>query len=124
MMWQKVVMIGIVVAFSVVPLTASSWVSCEQQDLEGTWDVSACGDTDCFGDHCLDCSQLQIGSDGIIQNTGATIETRCGTLTVTSGQLTLSSDCVITGTIETSSRTLFVDTGAIVGNDLSLKVSE
>ena len=125
---QKLSTVVLLLAFSLMPLTVSAWISSfpayDQQDLEGSWDVLVCSETACFGDHCLSCSQLIIGPDGIVADTGAFISTLCGDWSITGGLLTLGEDCTITGTLETSNGTLYVETGAIIGNELCLKASE
>ena len=52
------------------------------------------------------------------------METRCGSWTITGGQLTISSGCVIQGTIETSNGTLYVHNGAILDDKLVLGTAQ
>ena len=124
MMWRKFLMVGMVLALSMIFLTASSWATCEQQDLEGTWPVLVCGSVDCFGDHCLERCQLQVDANGLIQDTGAIMETGCGDWAITGGELTWSSGCMIRGYIETSNGTLNVSNGTIFEDKLVIGVSE
>ena len=114
MMRQKFLMIGMVLALSMIFSTASTWATtCDQQDLVGLWAVLVGGPPECFGEHCSERCQLQIDSNGFITNTGASIETLCGTRTITGGQFIMFSGCVIQGPIETSSGPLYVENGEI-----------
>ena len=120
-MLRNLLMVFTVLAFSMILLMASPW-ACEQQDLEGTWLVVACN-TDELGNHCVEHGDLTVSAGGSISGTYVD----CSGLSsdITGGQLSLSPDCVIEGTIETPSGTFNVETGAIVGDrdHMSLGVS-
>ena len=116
MMWRKFLVISMVLAFGMILLTAPTWATCEQEDLEGAWDVRI-GATDEFGDPCWENANLTIGSGGIVEG-GTYLDCISRTsLQVTGGSLTISSEsCEIEGYIETSSGTVDVHSGAIVGD--------
>lgn len=118
-MWRKILAVAAMVAFIIIPSTGSTWVSvwetCQQTDLEGTWTiVISINDADCPGNSALRSTQVEIDSDGVIRNTGATIENMCRTSIITGGQLALMADCIIEGHIETSDGTLDVAQGGTI----------
>ena len=119
MMWRTCLIVGVLLAL--VSTAGSAWAfggasPCQQSELQGTWDIHiGVGGTDCPGDYSLEGLQVQIDANGMIQATGATLQSRCGSQTVTGGQLTLLSTCVIEGSIETSAGTLNVERGGTAG---------
>lgn len=122
-MWRNVSIIFAVLAFMLIPLTASSWTSnrttCDQQGLEGTWDVEIwAGDPS--GNQLWDKCTLTIGPSGFIEAQGTYTDCMGWTADITGGQLTISSDCVVQGTIETSIGSLPVERGGVVMDQLIL----
>jgi hypothetical protein len=122
-MWGKlVVAFLILLLLSAVFSTASAWESnlgsCEQTDLEGTWSVEIwAGDPS--GNQYWDQCTLTVGQGGSIE-AGTYTNFMGQTADVTGGQLTISSDCVVQGTIETSSGSLDVERGGIIADQLIL----
>jgi hypothetical protein len=97
-----------------------SFVPCEQVDLQGTWSVRV-GAKDEFGNHlCWESCSLTVDALGIVEASGTYEDCSEVTSDIAGGELTISSGCVIEGTIETSNGTVNVATGAIVGNELVL----
>lgn len=122
MMQRTFLVISLVFVLSMMLVTSSPW-ACEQQDLEGTWLVVACN-TNEMGDHCVEHGDLTVSAGGSIS--GTYVDCAGVSSQITGGQLSLSPDCVIEGSIQTASGTLNVETGAIVGDrdHLSLGVSQ
>jgi hypothetical protein len=126
-MQQRFLMAITVFICSIIFVGASTWaaeesvpMSCEQSDLAGTWSVRV-GAKDEFGDHlCWESCDLIIDSAGIIEQAGTFIDCLEVASDITGGQLTLFSDCVIEGYIETSNSTVYILTGAIFDNELAL----
>jgi hypothetical protein len=116
-MLRKLLVVGsLLVAFGMAPSPVGSWVTnwtpCQQSELAGTWHIYvAAAAQQCPGDYSLECRMVEINSTGVIQNTGATIESGCETWTITGGQLTLTAGCIVEGSIETSKGTLYVERG-------------
>lgn len=124
MMWRKFLIISVVLALSMVLLTQPGWAICEQQDLEGNWTVRV-GTPDGFGRHwCWADCNMTISSGGIIEQGGTHIDCLGVSSEITGGQLTISLDCGIEGTIITSNGTLSIATGAIVGDEIVLGMDE
>ena len=121
---RRCLIVSMVLVCSMIVFSGSVWADCQQQDLEGTWPALVCGPEACFGDNCLQRCQVQLDADGVIVSTGATIDTECGSWTITGGQLLMFSGCVIQGTVETSNGTLYVYNGAIRDDKLILGVSQ
>jgi len=122
-MWRNFFIIISLLAFAMVPVAAFSWTSdsltCEQQDLEGTWNVKVwAGDPS--GNQQWDQCTLTIGADGFIEPQGTYTDFIGANADITGGQLTISSNCVIQGTIETSNGNLDVERGGIIADQLIL----
>ena len=120
-MWRKSLITGTVLVLSMVVLTASAWATCEQQDLVGTWNAKVWTTDDCLWDQCWDRCELTIGSDGTIQQDSTLFYWLGGSWTITGGQLTMDSGCVIGGDIYTSGGTLHIEHGGIIGDELVLR---
>lgn len=91
-------------------------VVCPQTELQGTWDIAiSVSDEGCPGDYSMKCRKVQIDADGAIQSTGAVIKNMCGSATVIGGQLTMSSECIIDGWIETTAGTFYGERGGFLG---------
>ena len=120
-MLRNLLIVSMVWVLSLFLVTSSLW-ACEQQDLEGTWLVVACN-TNEMGDHCVEHGDLTVSPGGSIS--GTYVDCAGVSSEITGGQLSLSADCVIEGTIQTANGTLNVETGAIVGDrdHMSLGVS-
>ena len=120
-MLRNLLMVPVVLVLSLFLVTSSPW-ACEQQDLEGTWLVVACN-TNEMGDHCVEHGEVTVSAGGSIS--GTYVDCAGVSSQITGGQLSLSPDCVIEGSIQTASGTLNVETGAIVGDrdHMSLGVS-
>ena len=136
MMWRNLLIISMVFVFSMMLLSPSSWadqefeedegfIPCEQVALEGTWS-GRLGAKDEFGNHlCWEtCSNLTVDATGVIASGGTYMDCSKVTSDVTGGELTISSGCVIGGYIETSNGTVYIGTGAMVGNELVLGRAE
>ena len=111
-MLRSLLIVSMILMLGLFLGTSSSW-ACEQQDLEGTWLVVACN-TNEMGDHCVEHGDLTVAAGGSI--TGTYVDCDGVSAQITGGQLSLSADCVIEGTIQTANGTLNVETGAIVGD--------
>jgi len=131
-MWRKCFTISIVFVFAmslaVIPSTwaaegdegPTSFVPCEQADLQGTWSVRV-GAKDESGNHlCWEPCTLSVDAAGVIHPNGSYEDCWGVVSDITGGALTLSSGCVIDGYIETSNGTVNVLTGALVENELVL----
>ena len=135
MMWRKSLIVGMVFVFSMILSIPSMWaddgdegsisfVPCEQVDLQGTWSVRV-GAKDEFGNHlCWESCSLTVDALGVVEAAGTYEDWSQVTSDITGGELTISSGCVIEGTIETSNGTVNVATGAIVDNELVLGRAE
>jgi hypothetical protein len=122
-MWRKVLIIGMLLFFGQVLLTSSTWAACEQQDLERAWSAEVWGGGS-DGSQCWEQCNLIIGPNGIVEG-GTHVDCSGNPSQITGGQLTISSGCVIEGYIDTSNgSTIYVDTGAILEDDLVLGVVE
>ena len=135
MMWRKCFIISMVFVFGMILLTPSTWadeeleedegfIPCAQVDLEGTWN-SKVGAVDEFGNHlCWENCNLTVDALGVVEAAGTYEDCSQVTSDITGGELTISSGCVIEGTIETSNGTVNVATGAIVDDELVLGRAE
>jgi len=127
-MLRKWVVIFLVLGVCVIPVTGFAWPSdhgtCDQQALEGTWNADVwtpdSSDTQAW-DQCT----LTIAPDGAVTAGGTYVDAFGTSSEVTGGHLTISSDCVIQGTIYTSNGTLNVERGGILQDGaLAFAVSE
>jgi hypothetical protein len=123
MMWRKYLAISLVLVLCAIPVTGLTWAPagkiCEQGDLEGIWNVEVwAGDPS--GNQRWDQCTLTIDADGFIAPQGTYTDFMGDMADVTGGQLTISADCVVEGTIDTSTGTLHVERGGIVENRLIL----
>jgi hypothetical protein len=126
-MWRKCLVISLILACFTMPgpgfTWESPWAPCQQQDLEGIWDAEVWAG-DASGTQCWDQCTLSIDAGGLIASEGTYTTCMGETSSVIGGQLTMNGDCELAGTIETSECTIYVERGAIGGNQLFLGVSE
>ena len=130
-MWRKLLIISMVLVFGMILLSPCSWadeefeedegfIPCEQVDLAGTWN-SKVGAMDEYGNHlCWEPCSLTIDATGAVEASGTYQDCSQVSSDIIGGSLTISSGCVIEGTIETSNGTINVVTGAILDNKLVL----
>ena len=116
MMRRRCLIIGMAFAFGMILLAPSAWATCEQQDLEGTWNVEVWGGA-LPGGQCWDKCTLTISSGGNIQQAGTYIDCLGVSSQITGGYLTISSNCLIEGEIYTTNGTLYISSGAMTGQD-------
>ena len=109
-----------------IPLVAFSWtsdsISCQVQDLGGTWAVQVWGGDGPDG-QCWDQCDLTVDADGIIL-AGTYVDCLGGASNVIGGQLTVSSGCVIEGVIETESGLVDVANGGIIEDKMVLGLAQ
>ena len=113
-MRHKSLIISLVLAFALALLSVSSWAACDQADLEGTWSVEVWGGSS-GGVNCWNLCTLTVGADGAIASGGTYTDCYGVDSDVTGGQLTMLPNCLIQGTIVTSTTTINVGPGAITG---------
>lgn len=119
-MWNKTIISFIAIVIILTSLRTYTWAICDQGELQGTWPVIV-GAIDDLGQQCWEKCTLTIGADGVIE-AGSIYEDCClESSEIIGGQLSLSSNCVIEGTIETSNGSLYLDFGSIVGEELILR---
>ena len=116
MMGQKSFVFSLILMVSVIPAIGLGWTSpwtpCEQQGLEGEWNVDVwAGDTS--GSQSWDKCTLTVDSAGFVQAGGTYTNCLGESTEITGGQLIISAGCVIEGTIETSEGTVSVERGGI-----------
>ena len=120
-MRKKCFVIGMVLVCSMTLFATSTWAGCEQGNLAGNWAVQV-GATDSSGDHCWEYCTLTINSSGAVAAGDTYYNCSGSTCQITGGLLTVSSGCIIQGTIETSHGSLNVIEGTIVGDELFLQL--
>ena len=113
-MWRRCLRIAMVFCVSLALLTSSSWAACDQADLEGTWSVEVWGGSS-GGINCWDLCTLTVGADGALASGGTYTDCYGVDSNVTGGQLTMLPNCLIQGTIVTSTTTIDIGPGAITG---------
>ena len=118
-MQRKYLMVSLVLTISFILLPVSTWALCEQADLEGTWNTEVWGGCP-SGTQCWDQCTLTIGADGSIQAIGTNIDCFGVSSDILGGQLTVYPGGRIEGTIVTSSGSLQVGPGGIIGDRLVL----
>jgi len=118
-MQQRCLMMAIVLSIIVALLPVSGWALFDQADLEGTWSTEVWGGSP-SGVQCWEQCTLTIGPDGTIQAAGTYIDCFGANSDITGGQLVVSSDGGIQGTIVTSSGSVDVGPGGIIGDKLVL----
>ena len=131
MMWRKLFIVSVVLVFSLILSSLSMWadegdegatsfVPCEQIDLQGTWSARV-GAKDESGSHlCWEACTLTVDALGVVEASGTYVDCSEVASDITGGELIISSGCIIQGTIETTNGIVYVATGAIVNNELVL----
>jgi hypothetical protein len=116
-MLRRLLVIASLLAFVVAPSIGSAWVSgwtpFSQQDLQGTWEVQVWGGCP-SGTQCWNQCTLTISSDGSVQSGGIYTDCSGAGFEILGGQLSLSPDGDVVGTIEIDSQTLSIGPGAIL----------
>lgn len=122
-MWRKCLVISLGLALCAIPVIGFTWEPagkiCEQEELEGVWDVEVWAG-DASGNQYWDQCTLTIGPSGFIEAQGTYTDFMGTIADITGGQFTISADCVIQGTIETSNGPLNVERGGMIENRLIL----
>ena len=113
-MWRKTLIICLFFSVGLILPSASVWAACDQGDLEGAWSVEVWGGSE-GGINCWDLCTLTIGADGAIASGGIYTDCYGVDSNVTGGRLTMLPNCLIQGTIVTSTTTINVGPGAITG---------
>jgi len=98
------------------PLVAFTWtsdsVTCQVQDLAGTWAAEVWGGEGPDG-QCWDQCELTVDADGIVL-AGTYVDCLGSASNVIGGQLTISPGCVIEGVLETDNGPVEVANGGII----------
>ena len=118
-MWRRVVVTGMAFSLTMILFSASAWAICVQEDLEGTWSARV-STRNSEEKQCFEACTIQIGPDGMIEKAGKYVTDDAESAEIVGGKLTITSGCVIEGMIETSKRTIYIDRGGIVDNELVL----
>lgn len=118
-MLQRSLMMVVAFCLTLCLLTSPAWAILDQQDLEGTWNTEVWGGSP-SGNQCWDQCTLTIGADGTIQAAGTYTDCFGVNSEITGGQLTVYPGFRIEGTIVTSSATIHVGAGGIIGDKLVL----
>ncbi|MGA1823676.1 MAG: hypothetical protein ACMUIP_03355 [bacterium] len=92
-------------------------LSCEQDDLYGTWSVKIYN-KNAGSERCYDYCSLTIDARGIITEGGAYKTCHNELFQVTGGRFLISTECFIEGIIEISNDILYFKFGSIEGNEL------
>ena len=123
-MGRRCLMTAMVFCVSLALLPAPTWATCEQADLEGTWNTRLWRGV-FQGKQCWNSYTLTIGPDGTITK-GKHLEDCLDDkkYKITGGQLFISSGCIVEGTLETSDGTLYIERGGIAGDELVLDRAE
>jgi hypothetical protein len=112
-MLRRILIMSMVLVFST---GVTAWATCDQQELEGTWDLRI-GATGEFDEPCWERASLTIGPNGVVQGGTYTNCISGESADITGGSLTFSSGtCVIEGFLTTPSETVNLHSGAIVGD--------
>lgn len=109
-----------------IPLVAFSWessdITCQVQDLEGTWAAKVWGGDGPDG-QCWDQCDLTVDASGSIVS-GSYVDCLGAPSTVIGGQLSISSGCVIEGVIETDTGSVDVANGGIIDDTMVLGLAQ
>ena len=116
-MSQRSLIMAVALCLTLALLTSPAWAIFNQQDLAGTWNTEVWGGSP-SGTQCWDQCTLTIASDGTIQATGTYTDCFGVSSDIMGGQLIVTPGFRIEGTIVTSSGTLQVGPGGIIGDKL------
>jgi hypothetical protein len=115
-MGRKWLGVLLVLVLCSIPLVAFTWesgdITCQVQDLAGTWSAEVWGGDGPDG-QCWDQCDLTVDAGGSILS-GSYVDCLGAPSTVIGGQLTISSGCVIEGVIETDGGPVDVANGGII----------
>jgi len=117
-MARKVIIVLAIAAMVAATGSAFGWVkeTC-QQSIDGTWDVEIWGG-ETAGEQCWGQCSLTVSSNGTIVPGGSYVDCTGQGSSITGGQLSISTGCVIEGVIETDGGSLTVVNGGILGDKI------